>query len=221
MSFFENAQKTVNEYFSKLNFNPEKGSIEINDERYILVRASSLSIDFYKNIKELYPEKSTKESFEFASDFLFDIGHLIGKEDAKKFHNFMKLENPIEKLSAGPVHFAYSGWAFVEILEESNPSPDENFFLKYNHPYSFEANAWIKKGEKSKEPVCTMNAAYSSGWCSESYGIPLTAVELTCRAKGDENCTFVMAHQDKIEHYLEKEMINEKLKSKPQIPYFF
>ena len=29
-----------------------------------------------------------------------------------------------------------------------------------------------------------MNAAYSSAWCSESFGIPLTAVEITCKAKG-------------------------------------
>jgi PAS domain S-box-containing protein len=218
---FEKAQQTVKEYFTNLNFNPSKGSIEINDERYILVRAAALSNEFFENIQELYKEKTKKESFNIASNFLFDIGHLIGKQDAKKFHQKMDLKDPIEKLSAGPVHFAHSGWAFVDILPESNPSPNENFFLKYHHPYSFEANSWIQSGKKSDEAVCVMNAAYSSGWCEESYGIPLTAVEISCRAKGDEHCTFIMAPPNKIDQLLDKEIKAKKLQQKPPIPYFF
>ena len=42
----------------------------------------------------------------------------------------MKLKDPISKLSAGPIHFAYTGWAFVDILPESKASPDDNFYLK-------------------------------------------------------------------------------------------
>lgn len=131
----------------------------------------------------------------------------------------MNLTTPIERLAAGPVHFAYSGWAFVDILPESNPSPDENFFLKFNHPYSFEADSWLSKKKKSKKPVCIMNAAYSSGWCQQSYGIELSAVEITCRAKGDENCTFVMAPPHKIEDYLKATKKNTKKNHK--VPVFF
>lgn len=218
---FKEAEKTVQNYFNKLNLKPDKGSIEIENQRYILVHASSLSVDFFQNIKELYAEKSEDESFNIASNFLFDIGHLIGKEDAKEFHQKMNFIAPISKLAAGPVHFAYMGWAFVDILEESNPTPDDNFFLKYHHPYSFEADSWIKSGKKSKEAVCSMNAAYSSGWCSQSFNIPLTAVEITCRAKGDEKCTFIMAHPNKIESHLENELKINKIKQKPIIPFFF
>ena len=39
-----------------------------------------------------------------------------------------------------------------------------------------------------------MNAGYSAGWCEVSFGVELKAEELTCRAKGDERCTFAMAH---------------------------
>jgi PAS domain S-box-containing protein len=218
---FKSAQKTVKNYFENLKLNPENGSIEINDQRYVLIRASSLSSDFFENIKNLYAEKSEQESFNLASTFLFDIGHLIGIQDAREFHKKMNLKDPIEKLAAGPVHFSYSGWAFVDILEDSNPTPDENFFLKYNHPYSFEADSWIKSGKKAEESVCTMNAAYSSGWCSESFGIPLTAVEISCRAKGDENCTFIMAPPTKIDGYLDKVIKEHKIKKKPIVPFFF
>ncbi|MFO9273182.1 hypothetical protein SDA20_15840, partial [Legionella pneumophila serogroup 1] len=72
---------------------------------------------------------------------------------------------------AGPPHFAFSGWAFVDILPESKPTPDENFYLVYNHSYSFESSAWLKANKKNKFPVCIMNAGYSSGWCEESFGL--------------------------------------------------
>jgi len=216
---FDKAQKTVGEYFSNLYHDPEKGTIEIHDQRYVLVRASALSYDFLNTIQNLYADRGEDEATNIGRHFLFDIAHVIGLEDAKNFHKKMKLKDPISKLSAGPVHFAYSGWAFVDILPESKPSPNENFFLKYNHPFSFEADSWLKAGKKSEQPVCVMNAGYSSGWCEASFGMSLTAVEITCKARGDKNCTFIMAPPHKIEFYLGKQKKNN-LRKKAQIPSF-
>ncbi|MBL4755215.1 MAG: XylR N-terminal domain-containing protein [Flavobacteriales bacterium] len=199
---FDQAQETVGNYFKNLKQDPTKGTIEINDERYVLVRASALSYDFLNSIKNLYADRGEAEALSIGRNFLFDIAHLIGMEDAKAFHKKMNLTDPMAKLSAGPVHFAYSGWAFVEILTASTPSADENFFLTYHHPYSFEADSWIKAQEKSQSPVCIMNSGYSSGWCAASYGISLTAVEISCKACGDDNCTFIMAPPDQIGRYL-------------------
>jgi two-component sensor histidine kinase len=132
----------------------------------------------------------------------------------------MELTDPIQKLSAGPVHFAYTGWANVEIHPESNPTPDENFFLKYNHHNSFEAQAWKKANRISKRPVCIMNSGYSSGWCEESFAIPLTAVEVTCEAKGDNCCTFIMAPPSKINEYLKDSDLVRNADSY-EVPVFF
>ncbi|MFC5271508.1 PAS domain S-box protein [Adhaeribacter terreus] len=203
-SLFDQAQKTVGEYFSHLKMDPTHGSIEINEQRYVLVRASALAHDFLTTIQEMYADRGEVEALNIGKNFLFDIAHLIGKNDAVNFHSKMNLQDPIAKLAAGPVHFAYSGWAFVDILPQSKPSPDENFYLIYRHPYSFEADSWLQAGKKSKTPVCSMNAGYSSGWSEESFGIPLTAVEVTCRAKGDEHCTFIMSPPHKIEKHLER-----------------
>jgi PAS domain S-box-containing protein len=218
---FDEAERKVSDYFSGLKFNPQEGTIQIDDERYILVRASSLSNEFFENFAGNLPDKTKEEAFSLARDFLFDIGHLIGMEDAKRVHNKINLNDPIEKLSAGPVHFSHAGWAFVELLPECNPSPDANFFLKYHHPYSFEADSWIKSGKKAEKPVCIMSAAYSSGWCEESYNMPLTAVEISCRAKGDEHCTFIMAQPDRITHFLDEIGKGSKLSETIEIPYFF
>ncbi|MEO6253910.1 MAG: V4R domain-containing protein, partial [Ferruginibacter sp.] len=201
---FDVAEQTVNEYFRTLNMDPSKGTIEINDQRYVLVRASALSNDFLETIQRLYADRGEAEAMSIGKNFLFDIAHVIGMNDARNFHVKMNLTDPISKLSAGPIHFAYSGWAFVDILPESNPSPDENFYLIYNHPYSFEADSWIRAGKKSSTPVCIMNAGYSSGWCEESFGIALTAAEVTCTAKGDEHCTFIMSPPHKIQEHLER-----------------
>lgn len=217
---FDKAEKIVADYFRTIVAKPSEGHIEVQDERYVLLRASSLSVGFFNKIKDLYRDKGEDKSYTIGRNFLFDIAHVLGLEDAKNFHLRMNLKDPIEKLSAGPIHFAYTGWAYVDILPESRPTPDENFFLKYHHPFSFEADAWIESGEKSKFPVCIMNAGYSSGWCEESFGIPLTAVEITCRARGDEKCTFVMAPPEKIHEYLPP-LDNELKEAEYDIPSFF
>jgi son of sevenless-like protein len=47
-----------------------------------------------------------------------------------------------------------------------------------------------------------MNAGYSSGWCQVAFGIELVAKEISCRAKGDEKCIFVMGHPSRINEYV-------------------
>ena len=213
---FLQIQDKFSDYFNDKTFYPSEGKIEINNERYILMRSSSISYDFFQGLMSLLEENGEKSSFELAADMLFDIAHIIGKKDANKYHKALKLKDPLHKLSAGPVHFAFTGWAKVEILPDSNPVANENFVLKYNHKNSFEAEAWISAGKTTHEAVCAMSAGYSSGWCEESFGIPLIAVEVTCKAKNDSECTFIMAPPNKISKYLKKERIERK-----NLPNFF
>ena len=49
-----------------------------------------------------------------------------------------------------------------------------------------------------------MSAGYSSGWCEESFEMELTSVEVTCQAKGDPCCTFVMAPPHRIEERVQE-----------------
>jgi len=196
------AQDYVGRYFSARRENPEQGTISISDERYILVRAASMSVEFFDVVRSLYQDKGPEEARTVASNLLFDTAHAIGKADARAFHEKMGVTDPIERLSAGPVHFAYSGWAFVDILPESRPSPDENYYLVYDHPWSFESHAWRDHGRVSPVPVCVMNAGYSSGWCEESFGVALVAVETECLAAGGTRCRFVMAPPSRIEEHL-------------------
>lgn len=216
---FKKAEETVGKYFHGLEHDPTHGTIEINDQRYLLVRASALSNEFFESFLKFYSNRPAEEATLITRNMLFDIAHVIGMEDAKNFHKRMRLKDPIEKLAAGPVHFAYMGWASVEIFPESRPSPDENYYMKFYHPFSFEADSWVRAGKKSDTPVCIMNAGYSSGWCEQSYGLQLTTVEISCKAKGDKHCTFIMAPPHMIDRYLPKAQKKRENK-KIEVPAF-
>ncbi len=199
---FLRAQHYVESYFSDRIEQPETATISIAGERYVLLRAASLSVEFVEMVTRLYQDKGADEARAVANNLLFDLAHAIGKADARSFQQKMSVHDPIENLSAGPIHFAYSGWAFVDISPQSNPSPDDNYFLLYDHPFSFESHSWVSRGKRSDVPVCIMNAGYSSGWCEESFGIPLVAVEIECVAAGHEHCRFIMAPPSRIDEHL-------------------
>ena len=201
---FAQAEEVVSGYFAGLSRDPSQAAIEIGGERYILVRAASLSIEFFALVRRLFGAGRETDADEYARNILFDLAHAIGKSDAENFHAKMDLKDPVARLSAGPIHFAHSGWASVKIFPESRPSPDNDYFLTYDHPHSFEADAWLRSGQTSAAPVCIMNAGYSSGWCEASFGIPLVAVETSCRAKGDACCRFIMAPPETIAEHLER-----------------
>jgi len=205
-SVFDAAQDTVRAYFADIRADPSRGSIEIAGERYLLIRASALSYGFLSAIRMLYADRGDAEALHIGKTILFDMAHVLGINDARNFHRKMGVTDPLAKLSAGPVHFAYSGWAYVDILPESTPSIDEDCFLKYHHPFSFESHSWLQAGKQTDFPVCIMNAGYSSGWCEESFGLPLTATEITCKAKGDDTCTFVMAPPHRMREHVEREL---------------
>jgi len=198
---FEQAEKDVAKYFESYASKKDEGTITIGGERYILVRAKSLRVDFAKHLGEAMglPDDMAGDA---ADNFLYVLAKAIGQEDAKHFSATLGVTDPVAKLAAGPISFNYAGWAFVDIFPESKPSPDENYFLVYDHPYSFECESFMKThGATSDRPVCIMNSGYSAGWCSESFGVDVDAREITCRARGDAACRFVMGVSSRLDEY--------------------
>jgi PAS domain S-box-containing protein len=222
---FREAQQFVGAYFRTLHTDPAHGTITIGGQRYILVRTASMSVEFFATITQLYRDKGETEARAVARSLLYDLAYAIGAADARAFHRELDVRDPIAKLSAGPVHFAHTGWAHVTILPESRPSADESFLLIYDHPFSFEADAWRAAGRQIDVPTCIMNAGYSAGWCTESFGLSLVAVEICCKAMGDEQCRFVMAPSERIEQalaaYLRERPALRRTASSYEIPGFF
>lgn len=218
-AIFQQAHEYVARYFQNQYADPSRGIIEIFGERYVLVRAAAVSIDFFDAIRQLYSKNSEAEAEAVTRGLLYDVAHALGAADARNFQRRMQLGTPIERLSAGPIHFAHAGWAFVDIKPESHAVADETYCLIYDHPYSFESDAWLRVGRQSAFPVCVMNAGYSAGWCSESFGLPLTAVEISCKARGDEHCRFVMAMPERIEAQIAAYLQRQPEPRSPAAPY--
>jgi diguanylate cyclase (GGDEF)-like protein/PAS domain S-box-containing protein len=222
---FLRAQDAVARYFEKSRVSPEQGTISFSGERYVLVRAASMSVEFFDLVTSLYADRGEDEARRVATNLLFDFAHAIGSADARSFHESMGVADPIERLSTGPLHFAFTGWASVRLLPESNPSPGDDFVLVYEHPMSFEADSWLRQGRRAAAPACVMNSGYSSGWCEVSFGLPLVAAEVECRAAGGTACRFVMAPPSRIEERISAWSVRAATRVTPSpaisIPEFF
>lgn len=219
MPLFARAEQQFKTLFKKYKAEPAKGIIEIAGERYVLVRSASLAYDFFDSLVNLYAEKGIENSMGFARTFLFDFAHSMGKKDAEHYKKTLDLTSTMDIFSSGPVHFAYTGWAFVDVFPQSNPTADHNYCMIYDHLYSFESDSWLRLGKKAEIPICIMNAGYSSGWCEASFDIPLVAVEVMCKAKGDDCCRFIMAPPDKINSHIKKYLATYNITSEKSLSY--
>ncbi len=181
----ERAEEIMGGFFQDLQREPEKGQIHIQGVRYMLMRTDSMSIELQEELRKSFGEAGARQ-------IRYKLGKACGLQDAKLFAELLQVEDPALRIALGPVHFAHVGWASEEFLE-GVPEMSENYFAAYDHPYSFEAAAYIDRGLVSKHPVCHMTAGYGCGWCQATFGVDLTVEELTCRAKGDQQCLFALA----------------------------
>lgn len=191
---FDAAEAYVRAHFDQLRREPEKGTIHVGQERYVLLRAASLTTGFLEVMRDVIGEDE-------ALKFWSRIACVIGREDAAAFCRARGLTDGPARLSTGPVHFAFAGWARVEIDDHSRPAPDDSYYLEYTHPNTFESESWLAAGKLAKAPVCAFSAGYSAGWCSESFGLEVHAREVTCVAAGQKECRFVMAPWEKLDAY--------------------
>jgi predicted hydrocarbon binding protein len=191
---FDQAEAYVRAHFDQLERNPEEGTIRIGNQRYVLIRAASLSTGVLEVMRDLIGEEE-------AHKFWYRMARVIGREDSQAFCASRGLTEGPARLSTGPVHFAFTGWARVEIDDRSRPVSDETYYLEYTHPNTFESESWARSGNVSPRPVCVFSAGYSAGWCSEAFGMELDAREVRCTAAGQGECRFVMSAWDRLDGY--------------------
>jgi diguanylate cyclase (GGDEF)-like protein len=217
--FFSAAEEKVARYFDERELVPSDGTLRLGGNRHVLLRGDTLAFEFSQTIHAIYGDSPQADEIFLA--IMFDVAHAAGASDARKFHDVMQLSDPIEKLSVGPVYFAYTGFARVVIHPHSNPVPTDDFVLYYRHLNSFEAESWKDhaRTKAPESPVCVVSAGYSSGWCSESFGRPLIAVEFACEALGDAGCEFVMAPPHRIVDHVPP--MTAQSRQRLHIPRFF
>lgn len=194
---FIQAESHVGKLFEGFERKPEEGVIRVGTERYVLMRCESLYSTWFDALAASFGEDA-------ARDFIYNTAREIGRSDAGEFAERLGLTDPVERLATGPVHFAHAGWAFVDILPDGGPAPDDSYFLHYRHPNTFEAEVLLKRGRKVEACACHFSAGYSAGWCSDAFQLELHGREIRCVARGDEHCEFIMAVADKLDAHEER-----------------
>ena len=189
---FDKAEVFVRRLFDNVVRKPEDGTIHIGGERYVWIRCESLYLSWFARMAAAFGEETARE-------FIYNTAREIGHSDAVAFAARMQVPAGVERLAAGPIHFAYAGWALVDILADSAPATDDSYFLHYHHPNTFESEVFRKRGEKSDACVCHFSAGYSSGWCSAAFGVEVHGREVHCVARGDRACEFIMAPSDRLD----------------------
>jgi hypothetical protein len=93
-------------HFSKIHFKPTFGSIEVDEENFILMRAESLSSEIYSVMLDLFGTQtveSTDLAHEFAINFIYDFGRNLGQSDQ-------------QVLLPPPFHFSFHFVHFYQII---------------------------------------------------------------------------------------------------------
>ena len=170
------------------------------------MRGPAISVEFFLAVKRIIGgDEKRSEALALSRHLLYDVAQAIGKSDSESFRKKMNLQDPMVHLAAGTIHFSFAGWGFVEISAESTPAPNgDDYYLIYDHPFSFEADSYLRAEQKVDVPICAMNAGYSAGWCSVAFSVETCATEILCKARGDPHCRFIMAHPSKVRSGLNK-----------------
>ena len=168
---FAQAEQYVGALFSRMEREPEKGSVRIAGERYVLMRCESLYLSWFDALEASFGPETARA-------FVYNTAREIGRSDARAFIARLGGEEGVDRLAAGPVHFAHAGWAIVDILEDSAPAPNDSYFLHYLHPNTFETEVLASQKRRTPECACLFSAGYSAGWCSEAFQIEVHGREL-------------------------------------------
>jgi hypothetical protein len=118
-----------------------------------------------------------------ASRTLFHIGAIHGLRDAARVAD-------VQPDTPGPVECPPLSMR-LGAHRPADPSGADGTWIPGGWPDHFEAEARLSKLGACSRPGCTLSAGYTSGWLSGTLGHDVLTVESTCRAAGDEQCTFV------------------------------
>jgi predicted hydrocarbon binding protein len=191
---FNRAEEHVSRLFADVRRQPEQGTIHVGEERYVFLRCESLYLAWFDALAETFGTDTARQ-------FVYNTAREIGRADSRAFSERLGVTDGVERLASGPVHFAHAGWAFVQILEDSNPAMDDTYFLHYFHPNTFESEILQKRGRSMDTHACLFSAGYSAGWCSDAFQVEVHGRELSCAAQGAPKCEFIMAPAKKLDEH--------------------
>jgi predicted hydrocarbon binding protein len=191
---FTFAEALVKRRFSDFLFRPQKGTVVVGAERYVLMRVESLYLSWFEALAPTMGERAT-------IDLIYTVAREMGRSDARAFIDKLRPVHTSTRIASGLAYMAHAGLASVEVFSDSYTADDDTFFLHYSHPNTFETEVLRDRGKKSVRSACFFTGGYFAGWCTEALNMHLHTKEIQCKARGDERCELIMAPRQKLEEH--------------------
>lgn len=169
-----------NSIIEELTYDAVKGTLKYKGVRYLLIRPETVA-GIQKGIEEAYGEGGNEKIFRGG----FEGGYLSARK-YKEIHKFSNREILDFMVKMGNE----IGWGSFK-LELFDPSAKKIYIAVENSPF---AEAY----GKSSEGVCHLIRGVVSGMASVIFGQDCIASEVSCRAKGDDRCIFVVQAESSV-----------------------
>lgn len=174
------------EALRSIRVNPDKGTVEIRGQRFLLVPASFISAIEDRLIQDF--------GREIAATFLYEVGKTAGRsyvEMAKrlgfKTETSEDVRRILEKLGT------LGGWARVELVKAD---------MKARRAIIRWWNGVSVRDRKSEAPVCHIGRGLMAGGAEVIFGTGCEAIERRCEAMGHEFCEVVVGESEAVMNYV-------------------
>jgi anti-anti-sigma regulatory factor len=171
-----------------LKFQPEQGTVLLGKDRMLILRQEALGV-----LRQLLGDQVGSA---LSRAILTQFGARCGSEDHKNIKAAYQWSSEMEEMTAGPVLHTWEGIVKATPTHLEFDRAKGHFLMKGTWENSYEADNYLKQHGTSHEPVCHTLIGYASGWSTSFFGQPLLAVELRCRACGEDVCEFEIRPSD-------------------------
>lgn len=167
-----------------LDINPDEGIINFRGSRMLLFRADALfrlREELVRNLGE-----------DMARNIMTRFGYRCGAFDVMASREFFSFENDADWMLAGPKMHALEGMVQATCDHLKFDRESGSFLMRGAWKNSYEAENYLRKYGRSKEPVCWTLTGYASGFGTGFMGRQVVCVETMCQGMGDPCCRYEM-----------------------------
>lgn len=170
---------------ARLRFLPGEGQIWLDDQRMLLIHASSLGT--------LRRELIESVGIDIARGILTRFGYSSGARDADLARKLRppQTQNPYDTFLVGPQLHALEGIVFVEPVRLELDIERGKYYSEFLWKNSSEDESHIQDYGVGDNSACWMQIGYASGYTSAFMGRPILFREIECRSLGQNVCRII------------------------------
>lgn len=166
-----------------IRFDADSGRIWLNEQRMLLLHASSFGALRNELIESLGIER--------AKGVLLRMGGASGRADSKLARIIRSEATDEEAFVVGPQLHTLEGVVHVTPIVFDFDIVAGKFYGEFYWDNSFEAAEHVRLMGLHSEPVCWNQIGYACGYTSEFMRTPVLFKEIECVGKGDKRCKII------------------------------